>query len=309
MAKRSPEAAEKWLSNLLASITDGVVILDQGWRYKYVNAAAEHLLGCSRDELLGRVVWEVYPGELGTAREQESRRAVSDNVPVVLENYWAPTERWLETSVYPLKHEGLIAYFRDVTDGKHMEEALRESEERFRLATKATNDAIWDIDLKTGTVSWNDTYSVLYGRPPETSGSWQWWIESIHPEDGERTVGELRAAIGSGESSWTSEYRFRRVNGEWAYIYDRAYIARDASGNAWRVIGAMQDLTERKLAEAALRESEERFRRVFEEGPLGVALVGRDNRFLKVNSAPLSNGRLRRGGTCTDVLRRNNTPG
>jgi len=148
----------------------------------------------------------------------------------------------------------------DVTDRKNIEEALRKSEERFRLATKATNDAIWDIDLKTGVVSWNDTYSSLYGRPPETSDSWQWWIDRIHPEDRERTLGELRAAIGSGASSWLCEYRFRRVGGEWAHLYDRAYIARDALGNAWRVIGAMQDLTERNHAELALRESEERLK-------------------------------------------------
>jgi PAS domain S-box-containing protein len=173
----------------------------------------------------------------------------------------------------------------DVTDSKQMEETLRNSEERYRLAIKATNDAIWDIDLKTGIVSWNETYSMLYGRPPETSDSWEWWINSIHPEDREHTVGDLRAAISSRASSWTSEYRLRRFDGEWAHIYDRAYIARDASGSARRVIGAMQDLTERKRSEAALRESEERFRRVFEEGPLGLAIVGRDYRFQKVNSA------------------------
>src|SRR6516225_3376962 len=173
----------------------------------------------------------------------------------------------------------------DVTDRENMEEALRKSEERFRLATKATNDAIWDIDLKSGTVSWNDTYSALYGRPPETSDSWQWWIDRIHSEDRERSVTYLREAIASGASSWTSEYRFRRVDGEWAHIYDRAYIARDASGNAWRVIGAMQDLTERKQAEARIRESEERFRRVFEEGPLGLGLLSRDFRIMQVNSA------------------------
>jgi PAS domain S-box-containing protein len=172
----------------------------------------------------------------------------------------------------------------DVTGRKHMEEALRRSEERLRLAIKATNDAVWDIDLKTGTVSWNDTYSVLYGRP-ETADSWQFWIDRIHPDDRARTVDEFLAALGGGASSWSSEYRFRRVDGEWAYVNDRAYIARDTSGNAWRAIGAMQDLTERKRAEATLRESEERFRRVFEEGPLGVALMGKDHRFLKVNSA------------------------
>jgi two-component system, cell cycle sensor histidine kinase and response regulator CckA len=167
---------------------------------------------------------------------------------------------------------------------KRSETALRSSEERLRLATKATNDAIWDFDLKAGTVSWNDTYSGLYGRP-DTADSLQFWIDRIHPEDRTRTVDGFQAVIAEGASSWIAEYRFRRVNGEWAYVYDRAYIARDASGVASRVIGAMQDLTEQKKSEAALRESEERFRRVFEDGPLGLALVGHDYRFEKVNSA------------------------
>ena len=138
------------------------------------------------------------------------------------------------------------------------EAILRESEERFRLAVQATNDAVWDIDLATGTVSWNETYATLYGRPPETSKSWQWWIDRIHPEDRERTSDGLRSAISGNESTWTCEYRFQRVDGAWAYIYDRAYIARDPSGSARRVIGAMQDLTQSKRAEAELRESQQR---------------------------------------------------
>jgi len=133
-------------------------------------------------------------------------------------------------------------------------------------------------------VSWNDTYSLLYGTP-DTAHSWQFWIDRIHPEDRAWTVDDFQAALGGGATSWTAKYRFRRADGEWAYIYDRAYIARDASGNAWRVIGAMQDLTVQEKADIALRESEERFRRVFEEGPLGLALVGKAYRFEKVNSA------------------------
>jgi PAS domain S-box-containing protein len=164
------------------------------------------------------------------------------------------------------------------------EAALRSSEERLRLATKATNDAIWDFDLKAGTVSWNDTYSGLYGRP-DSAEPWKFWIDRIHPEDRTRTVDGFQAVIADGASSWCAEYRFRRVDGEWSYVYDRAYIARDASGDASRVVGAIQDLTEQKKSEAALRESEERFRRVFEDGPLGLALVGKDYRFEKANSA------------------------
>ena len=193
--------------------------------------------------------------------------------------------RWQALKDGPAGSLRVLGIIIEVTDRKNTEEALRKSEERFRLAMKATNDSIWDIDLKTGIVSWNDTYANLYGRPSETSDSWQWWIENIHPEDRESTVAELRSAIAGNPSTWTCEYRFRRFGGEWAYIYDRAYIARDASGTPSRVIGAMQDLTEQKKSEAALRESEQRFRRVFEDGPLGIALVARDYRIIKVNSA------------------------
>jgi two-component system cell cycle sensor histidine kinase/response regulator CckA len=161
----------------------------------------------------------------------------------------------------------------DVTERKRLDEALRHSEERFRLAIKATNDAIWDADLVTGTVTWNETYSTLYGRPADTSNSWQWWIDRIHPEDRERTAGGLRRAVASEASSWNAEYRFRRADGGWAYIYDRAYIPRDANGRAWRVVGAMQDLTDRKQAEMVQRETDLQYKEVFDNISVCLFLV------------------------------------
>ena len=152
----------------------------------------------------------------------------------------------------------------DLIEDSRREEALRQSEERYRLAVKATNDAIWDIDFVTGTVHWNETYAALYGRPPEMSKSCDWWIDRIHPEDRERTSQGFRSAIIGGEATWSSEYRFLRLDGQWAYIYDRAYIARDSSGTARRAIGAMQDVTERKRAEAALRESDLQYKEIFD---------------------------------------------
>src|SRR5215472_16034632 len=282
--------SEAVLRDFIETSTIGLHWVGADGTILWVNQAELDLLGYTKEEYVGRNIAEFHADEpvINDMLRRLSRGETLRDFPARLGHRDGSIRHALVDSSVLFEDGKFVhtrCFTRDVTDSKHMEEALRKSEERFRLATKATNDAIWDIDLKTGTVSWNETYSMLYGRPPDTSDSWQWWIDNIYAEDRERTVGDLRVAIGSGASSWTCEYRFRRVDGEWAHIYDRAYIARDDSGNAWRVIGAMQDLTERKQAEANLRESEECFRRVFEEGPLGLALVGRNYRFLKVNSA------------------------
>jgi PAS domain S-box-containing protein len=253
------------LASIVDSSEDAILSKNLDGTIMSWNAGAEKLFGYTADEIIGKSVSVLlapenlheFPNILrrirsGTRLEHyEVTRLRKDGRRVDVSVTISP----IKDSVGALVGSSTIA--RDITDRKRAETALRQSEERFRLAIKATNDAIWDIDLETGIVSWNDTYSTLYGRPPEASGSWEWWIDRIHPEERERTAGELREAISSGASSWTCEYRFLRVDGEWAYIYDRAYIARDASGKAWRVIGAMQDLSDRKKAEAELRRTQD----------------------------------------------------
>ena len=157
---------------------------------------------------------------------------------------------------------------------REKEAALKVSEERYRLAVAATDDAIWDIDLNTGSVYWNETYTAKFGRPPETSSSWQWWIDHIHPEESEQVASSLRAAIDSLDKSWVREYRFQRIDGLWANIYDRAYIARDESGQAWRVVGAMQDITERKKAEEAVLQEKDKAKQLLDIA--GVIIIGLD---------------------------------
>src|SRR5262249_25029322 len=110
-----------------------------------------------------------------------------------------------------------------------------------------------------------------------------WWLERIHPED--RTVIEafLFEVVRGKELTWLDEYRFRCADGSYKDVYDRGYVIRDADGRAVRVIGAMLDITARKRAEGAPRESEERFRGTFENAAVGIAHVDLERRFLRVN--------------------------
>jgi PAS domain S-box-containing protein len=145
------------------------------------------------------------------------------------------------------------------------EAGLQKTEERFRLAAAATNDAIWDCDLLTDTIWWNEAYDRLFGaRPPDTAGSWQWWIDRIHPDDRDRVLRSLTTARDGAAAEWMAEYRFRRADSGWAFVLDRAHISRDASGQAVRVLGAVLDLTERRRAEEENRAAVELLRLVNE---------------------------------------------
>jgi PAS domain S-box-containing protein len=123
------------------------------------------------------------------------------------------------------------------------------------MATEAANEAIWEWNLETQTVVRSETYARNYGQPVGGSGM-EWWKSQIHPEERESVVESLRSAVEGPGNSWSSKYRFGRADGTWAHIHDRACIARNSYGKAWRAIGAMLDITETVLARKALQESE-----------------------------------------------------
>jgi PAS domain S-box-containing protein len=149
----------------------------------------------------------------------------------------------------------------DITERKRAEGALRESEERFRLIAQGTSDAIWDWDLVTNAVWRNEGAWTLFGYTPDDVGpEITWWLDRIHPEDKKRVARGLRAVVGRGGEFWRGEYRYQRADGSYAHIVDRGYVIHDRDGKPVRMIGGMRDITERKRAEEALRESERHYR-------------------------------------------------
>ncbi len=146
--------------------------------------------------------------------------------------------------------------------------ALREAEDRYRLAAKATDDIIWDYELEGDTVYWNEALTHRFGHKPDAlATSIAWWEGRLHPDDRARVIGSINKAIRGTSEYWAEEYRFRRADGSYADVLDRGYVIRDGDGRGTRMVGAMLDLSERRHAEAALRESEENYRYTVELGP------------------------------------------
>ena len=163
-------------------------------------------------------------------------------------------ERWVSAKGQTLFEDGkamrLIGTARDVTENRRAEQALREAEERYRLASRATNDAIWDWDLASNHILWNDALYAAYGHlPASVEPTGDWWIGRIHPDDRTRIDASIHAVIDGIGSAWSDEYRFLRADGSYAYVLDRGYVTRDGHGRATRMIGAMLDISERRKAE------------------------------------------------------------
>ncbi len=162
---------------------------------------------------------------------------------------------------------------------KRTEEDLRRSEERFFLATRATNEVIWDWDIASASVSWSDGVLALIGSGPEAVGDdRQWWENQVHPDDRDRMRDGLQAALEGDVQVWSAEYRACRPDGSIVHLLDRGYILRDDDKRAVRVIGAMLDLSERKQAQLEIRDLTERMEAELEIRDLNAQLEQRLNR-------------------------------
>jgi PAS domain S-box-containing protein len=167
----------------------------------------------------------------------------------------------------------------DITERKKVEEALRQSEERFRLAAEAINGIISDYDLRTGIAQrTRGLFEVLGYRPEEVPATGEWWRQQIHPEDLPEADAALAAAIASGEDRVVAAYRLRHRNGRWLRVVDRSVLVRAADGSVVRLVGCTVNVTEQRLMVEALAEREALYRTLTDAMPQIVYTTWPDGR-------------------------------
>ena len=157
-----------------------------------------------------------------------------------------------------------LALRYSLSQRREAEEALRLSHERFALAARAATDAIYDWDITTNRIWWSDSFHKLFGyRRPEIEPTLAFWTRQLHPEDREVTLKNLQEVVKGKRETWSQEYRFRRGNHTYAFVYDRGYVMRDQEGRPVRMIGGMSDISERKEADEKLEQSRRQLRALF----------------------------------------------
>lgn len=185
-----------------------------------------------------------------------------------------------------------------LSERQQTEEALKNSQERLLLAQKAGKIGTFEWNLQTHELIWTQELEALYGLAPGSfGGKYKDWLKAIHPDDRARAKQEVRCILTQGLDS-KMEYRMLWPDGSLHWIASRARVFNDDAGKPRRMIGVNMDITERKQAEEALKESEMRFRVMFNQAAVGIALVALDGYFIQVNPA-MSNIT---GYSCAELL-------
>ena len=151
----------------------------------------------------------------------------------------------------------------DITDLKNAQKALKISNERFEYVNKATNDAIFDWNILTGTVKWGNGFFRLFGFDNREHYTYDTWLQQVHHDDKIRILESLQDTLkDASQGNWSAEYRFMKADGEYAYVEGTGYIIRDAKGSGIRMIGVIRDITERLNYITAVEKQNEKLREI-----------------------------------------------
>jgi PAS domain S-box-containing protein len=267
------------ISTILESITDGFIAVDQNWIITYFNREAEFILSVSRQAVIGKDLWDVFPKGKNEKFYPEYHRALSDQVCVRFNEYVAAKNMWLEVTAYP-SGDGVAAYFRDITDRVKADQELQEAKERYQALFDFSPLAKWVYDTESEKfLAANETAIREYGFSLQEFLSMNikdlWLPADVHILD--------HVLATTVKDKQTSKFQGRLVkrSGE---IIDAQIEGQQLPswGENARLILAL-DITKRIQAERALKTSEQRFKSLVQDGSDFIAIVDSDGNYLYVS--------------------------
>ena len=230
----------------------GVTITDVQGRIVYTNRAEAEMHGYTMEELLGRPARDLSPRENWRSMSPEelrhTRRWKRERIRMKKDGTAFPVQLMsdvvMEASGEPI---GIVTTCEDITDRWKADEALRQSEERYALAARGTNDGLWDWNLETGRAYFSRHWTALVGEEEQgVSPRIEEWLDRIHPEDRPRVERKIDDHVQGRSERFEDEHRIRHKNGSWRWVLARAYAARGRHGRAYRMAGAHSDVTDRR---------------------------------------------------------------
>ena len=262
-AEEALRESEVRYRTLVENIPQKIFMKSRDYRWVSVNQNFARDLGIRPEDIVGKSDIDLFPKELADKYHADDKRIIETGVTDEFdEEYMEGNERRIvHTIKTPVRDEsgaviGVLGVFWDVTERKRAEEALRESGERARIVAESVTDVIYEWDLKDK-IEWHGDVDSLMGYPAgDFPRTMEGWAATLHPEDLER----VRLAIQSqlkGEAVYNIEYRIAEKDHGWRWWSARGTVLRDEQGQPRRWVGAINDITERKRAEAEIQKLNE----------------------------------------------------
>jgi|GEM_PF-7095290 len=276
-----------YTNSILDNLKEAFFAIDRNWNVRYWNNQAEAWTGKTKEEVLGKNLWESFPEEVGSIFHEQYELAFQTGSPVHFKNKYEPMNKIFHVSAYPVG-DLLSVGFLDISSIENNEAELKKLSLKYKIVTHATTEAVWDWEQKDDKIYWHgDRIKEMLGYDiTDNYTPLEFWSETIHPDDRERVIEDFSKAIETGAQRWVQEYRIRKADGEYLNIQNHALLMKENGDTKLRMIGSLINITKQAALEQKLKQDHEATRRLFEYSPLPQWIFSRTTlQFLDVNIA------------------------